>query len=101
MLRSAVFMVPMMIKFGGTARSSPLWGSLTDSPRLSFSMSVISSPKTFGMLPRLISSMRRTKRSSGEAAAALHRSLNTPSVRASSSWPLAVAWGRKPSTKSS
>ena len=67
MLRSAVFIVPTMYTFGGTENGSPLWGSTTVVPRLSSSSRVISSPKILGMLPRLISSMRRRYRYPGDA----------------------------------
>ena len=88
-----MFIVPIITRFGGTENSSPLCGSFSVRPRLSFSMRVMSSLKTFGMLPRLISSMRRTKRCAGAAAAAAHKVLNMLSVRVSSSRPLAAALG--------
>ena len=59
MERSAVFMVPMSRTFGGTRNADRLIGRSTGLPRLSFSMTVSSSPKMRGMSPRLISSMIR------------------------------------------
>jgi hypothetical protein len=63
-LRSAVFMVPMSIKFAGTPKSSFEYGRLMIvsccSPRrLSFSMRVMSSPKILATVPLLISSIMR------------------------------------------
>ena len=75
MERSAVFMVPMTKTLAGTANGRPESGRWTSRPRLSFSSTVSSSPKMRGMSPRLISSMMRTKRSCGCAAASSHRRL--------------------------
>ncbi len=87
MERSAVFMVPMTATLGGTANGRRESGRWTSRPRLSFSSTVSSSPKMRGTSPRLISSMMRTNRSCGRAAASSHSALNTPSRRGNTSCP--------------
>jgi hypothetical protein len=61
MLLSAVFIVPSRNTFGGMRKGSLLCGSVTASPRLSASRSVISSPKTLATLARWISSTSTRK----------------------------------------
>ena len=87
MERSAVFIVPRIVRFGGTPNRSPEYGSVTctafGSPsRLSSSISVISSPSTFAMFARLISSMIIRYSLSGFFSAVRQARLKTPSTTA-------------------
>ena len=83
-------------------RLAALRAASTVRPRLSRSSSVISSPKIFGMLPRLISSISSRNGLSGLARAARQTRLKTPSSRRRSSVAGAGRLtGLYPSTKSS
>lgn len=57
LLRSAVFIIPIIYTFAGTEKFSSEYSNCSSIPRLSFSISINNSPNILLKLPRLISSI--------------------------------------------
>ena len=94
---SAVFIVPRTNRSGGIVRSTVGSCAVTKlRPRLSASMYVMSSPKTFATSARLISSMTSSVGPDSACFAAFN---STPGVRMNAAG--SSGFGRNPWTKSS